>query len=396
MASIRKRTWKIKDRHGNIAGERSAWVVDYFDQGGSRRLKTFATKKEADAWSVTALNEVKLGIHTAASASITVERGGDLWIEHCEADGLEESTIRQRRQHFRIHINPNIGSDKLADLTTPGIYAFDAKLRDKGVSLAMRKKILTNLKTMLSFCQGRGHVAQNVALTVRVGSKSDDRQGTGPLRAGVDFPTRTELKTLMEAAEGRGRPLLITAMFTGLRASELRGLPWQNIDLEAGVIYVRQRADAWGKIGKPKSKAGARDIPLPPIVVNTLTAWKEKCPVGDLGLVFPNGSGNVESLPNIWHRFWSPLQIACGVSVNSEKLDESGQPIKQAKYGFHKLRHAAASLFIQHLGWTPKRVQIVMGHSSIKMTFDLYGHLFEDLEADRESIKKIEAAIIAA
>jgi integrase len=185
-------------------------------------------------------------------------------------------------------------------------------------------------------------------------------------------------------------------MFTGMRASELRGLPWSNVDLGTGVIHVRQRADAWGKIGKPKSKAGARDIPLPPIVVNTLAAWKEACPASDLDLVFSNGSGNVESLPNIWHRFWSPLQIKCGVSIDSGERDESGEPIMKAKYGFHMLRHAAASLFIQHLGWTPKRVQIVMGHSTINMTFDLYGHLFEDLAADREAMKKIEAAIVAA
>jgi hypothetical protein len=47
-------------------------------------------------------------------------------------------------------------------------------------------------------------------------------------------------------------------------------------------------------------------------------------------------------------------------------------------------RAAAASLFIRHLGWTPKRVQTVMGHSTINTTFDLYGHLFEDLAANRE------------
>jgi len=60
------------------------------------------------------------------------------------------------------------------------------------------------------------------------------------------------------------------------------------------------------------------------------------------------------------------------------------------------LRHAAASLLIAHLNWTPKRVQAVIGHSSINMTFDLYGHLFEDHDADREAMKKIEAAVVAA
>jgi integrase len=130
--------------------------------------------------------------------------------------------------------------------------------------------------------------------------------------------------------------------------------------------------------------------------VNTLASWKAECPAGELDLVFPTGAGNVEGLPNIWHRFWSPLQIKCGVSVDSGKRDDHGNPIMKGKYGFHMLRHAAASLFIQHLGWRPKRVQAVMGHSSINMTFDLYGHLFEDLAADREAMKKIEAAIAAA
>jgi integrase len=53
-------------------------------------------------------------------------------------------------------------------------------------------------------------------------------------------------------------------------------------------------------------------------------------------------------------------------------------------------------LFIAHLGWTPKRVQSVLGHSSITMTFDRYGHLFEDRDGDLEAMKKLEAAIVAA
>jgi integrase len=65
-------------------------------------------------------------------------------------------------------------------------------------------------------------------------------------------------------------------------------------------------------------------------------------------------------------------------------------------YGFHALRHVAASLFIAYLGWTPKRVQEVMGHSSITVTYDVYGHLFKDKDADRDAMTKIEAAISAA
>jgi integrase len=78
------------------------------------------------------------------------------------------------------------------------------------------------------------------------------------------------------------------------------------------------------------------------------------------------------------------------------KEDAEGQPIAGHRYDFHMLRHAAAVLFIQYLGSTPKRLQTIMGHSSINMTFDLYGHLFENIEADRADMAKIEAAVRAA
>ncbi len=184
----------------------------------------------------------------------------------------------------------------------------------------------------------------------------------------------------------RWRAFLIVAVFCGLRASELRGLRWQDVNLEDGKLSVAQRADAWLHIGPPKSAAGKRDIPLTPMTINALRQWKAACPAGELGLVFPNGAGKVEGHPNIVKRVWNPLQVKCGLVG----------PDGKARYGFHSLRHTAASLFIAHLNWAPKRVQTVMGHSSITITFDRYGHLFEDHEGDREAMKKLEAAVVAA
>ena len=99
--------------------------------------------------------------------------------------------------------------------------------------------------------------------------------------------------------------------------------------------------------------------------------WQIDCPKGCLDLIFPNGRGNVESLTNIYKRCWQPLQVKCGLVIDSGETDARDEPIMEPRYGFHMLRHAAASLFIQYLGWTPKRLQTVMGHSSIDMTFDL-------------------------
>lgn len=185
MASTRKRTWTSRGI------ERTAWVVDYVDQTGKRRLKTFATRKEADAWSVTALHEVNLGTHTPASTSITVAEAFDRWIADCEANGLEYGTLLQRRQHLNLHVAPFLGREKLSSLTTPRVHQFDAELRRAGRSLAMRRKVLTNLKTALTFAQGQGLVAQNVARGVKI--RGDARSKPAKLKAGIDFPTKEEI-----------------------------------------------------------------------------------------------------------------------------------------------------------------------------------------------------------
>jgi integrase len=135
----------------------------------------------------------------------------------------------------------------------------------------------------------------------------------------------------------------------------------------------------------PNRRRASAISPLAPIVVNTLRQWSQVCPKGEVGLVFPNGRGNIEQHSNIFKRFWRPLQVKCGLTTD-------GEP----RYNFHMLRHVAASLFIAYLGWTPKRIQTVMGHSSIAMTYNLYGHMLEDKTADREAMEKIEAAVTAA
>jgi hypothetical protein len=91
MAQVRKRTWKTGET------EKSAWVADYRDLGGKLRLKTFATRKAADAWLVEARHEISQGVHTPASVSITVGEAGDLWFAQAESDGLERSTLNAYR-----------------------------------------------------------------------------------------------------------------------------------------------------------------------------------------------------------------------------------------------------------------------------------------------------------
>jgi integrase len=374
MAKVRKRVWS------NAKGEQTAWVADYFDQAGKRHIKTFETKREAAAWLVTTSGEVARGVHTPESASITVAEAAELWIERGKLENLERSTLRQYRNHVDLHIKPSrIGNEKLARLSTPTIEAFCDDLLRKG-SRPMARKVLASLKSILGEAQRRGLVAQNAAQPVKVDVKKRDQ---GKLAVGRDIPSKDEVQTILASAAGRWRPLFVTAIFTGMRASELRGLTWDDVDFERKVIAVRQRANLWGEIGSPKSAAGEREIPMSPMVVNALREWRLACPKGAGGIVFPNGNGNVENHANIANRGFYTLQRTAGM------VDSEGRP----KYGLHALRHFFASWAIER-GFSAKRVQALLGHSSIQMTFDVYGHLFPSLEDDHAKFAAGELAVV--
>lgn len=378
--SVRKRSWTT-----GKGIERTAWVVDYVDTKGKRRLKTFAKKKDADQFAATASVEVREGIHVADRETVTVKEAGALWLKSCDAAGLERSTLDQYEQHLRLHIEPTIGAVKLSKITVPAVRSFQEELREKDRSPAMIKRVTVSLGSILSDAQERGLVVRNavheMAKRRNGGAKAEKRQ-KARLRYGVDIPTMPEVRAILEAAEGRYRPFIVTAIFTGMRASELRGLTWADVDLDKAQIHVRQRADKYHVIGMPKSDAGQRTIPVTPMVVNTLKEWKLACPKGDLNLVFPNGEGNVEWHQNIIKRGLHPILVAAGVSVPTGKTDKDGNQIMAAKYtGLHALRHWFASWCINSkadggLELSPKAVQARMGHSSIQLTFDVYGHLF--------------------
>jgi integrase len=369
--SVRKRKWTTR-----LGEARESWIVDYTDQHGSRHIETFEKKKDADAYQAKVVVDVDSGVHTAPSTSITVAQAAADWIRHAETEKRERSTVLAYQQHVDKHIIPRIGPLKIARLTTPRIQKFrDDLLAD--MSRPMAKKVLTSLKSLLKEARRRGNVAQNVADGVSI---TFDKRHKRQLKVGIDIPARAEIKAIVDKLEGRWRPFFLVAIFSGLRSSELRGLRWEDVDLRKSELHVRQRADRWGVIGKPKSHAGERTVPIPPLALNALREWKLQCPKGDGDLVFPNGNGHPENHSNIINRAFMPLQVAAGV------VTKDGKP----KYpGLHSLRHFYASLCINRradggLELPLKMVQARLGHASIQMTADVYGHLFARADDGKE------------
>jgi integrase len=380
--SVRRRSWKTSKNE-----EKEAWVVDYTDSDGDRHIETFQKKRDADAYHAKVRNDVADGTHTPVSKSITVREAGENWIKAVELEGREASTIAQYRQHA-VHINERIGGLKLAKLTGPRVNA----LRDEllaSMSRAMAKKVVSSLKSLLKDAQRRGEVAQNVALSVK-GIKSDTRREGRKLKIGIDIPSADEMRAILAAAAPKAKPLILTAVFTGLRSSEIRGLRWEDVNLKKGELEVTQRADRYGLIGPPKSEAGHRSIPVGPMVLNALREWKLVCPHGEHNLVFPSPDGGVALHNNVVRPLKAAVQAA-GLK------DSNGKP----KYtGPHALRHFFASWCINPVerggqGLPPKDVQRLLGHSTLAMTTDTYGHLFPANEDAAKRLADAERALLA-
>jgi len=379
--SVRKRKWTTR-----LGEQKEAWIVDYADQAGERTIKTFERKKDADAYHATVRVDIRRGVHTSSKA--TVADAGKKWLADAE-DRLEAATVESYQQHLDQHIVPFIGAVKLSQLTVPLVREFMDRLRKDGRSPAMIKRVVGDLGSILADAQERGLVAQNVvrSLSHRKKRHAAERRQKDKLKVGVDVPTPGEIRAIVAHLQGRWRPLLLTAIFTGLRASELRGLQWSDVDLKKAELHVRRRADKFNTIGKPKSASGQRPVPMPPILVNTLREWKLACPAGEL--VFPTGNGAVEYHANIVSRGLAPAQVAAGIVTKDGR----------AKYtGLHALRHFYASWCINRkedggLGLPLKVVQHRLGHSTIQMTADVYGHLFPSGD-DGAELAAAQAALL--
>ena len=389
MASVRKRKWISASGTAMVA-----WLVDYRDGQGKRRAKQFDRKKDADKFASVSDHEVRHGVHTADSQSITVGRAGELWLARGKREGLEQSTLNAYGQHVRLHIDPYLGGKRLNQLTKPAIVSFRDTLLDSGRSKAMVARVLRSLSSIVAEAERVGSVAQNVARGVTLRRGSRDKPKIVP-------PTKAQIKLLIETARARGDkrpmdlPMLLVLIFAGLRASEVRGLVWRNVDMDRKMLTVDQRADFKNVIGPPKSASGRRTIPVPDMLVAELKVWKGRCPPSHLDLVFPSQEGTPIFHPNIVLGFQEPLQIAAGVTRlkiidGKTAMNEKGKAIVEGLFSMHDFRHAAASLWIERRV-APKRVQVWMGHSSIQMTFDTYGHLFAAMDDDAATMAALEA-----
>jgi integrase len=320
----------------------------------------------------------------------------------------ERSYLAMLQGHVNVHILPDkeFSDLRCCNIGTPECQQFLNRLILK-VSAKLAVKIRTTLSQIFKHGSRTGFVGTNPVRDTEIKIKRRPEAGEG---APFVLPSKNALRALMEGARtfdktGRASAVVHTLMYGGLRISELRGLPRPNCRLIAPetALEISQRADRYNVIGSVKSEAGRRTVDIGPATAQALRVWLMAAPIADPvpgsreqpQYAFPNGEGGVWSYPNFRSRFWVGLMNHCGL-VTDEPADrhireflKANADFKAPLFGPHMLRHIYASLQIEQ-GVTPKRLQKLIGHATLKMTLDTYGHLWPDIDADRDRARGVE------
>jgi integrase len=176
------------------------------------------------------------------------------------------------------------------------------------------------------------------------------------------------------------RAIWATAIYTGLRCGELRALRWAAIDFVSGTIRVRESWDPKEGSIAPKTRTSARTTPMPEAARVVLAELRSRrLPAPDSALAYATDDG-------------SPFHAATIYRRADRAWEAAGIP---ERLRLHQARHTYASFMIA-AGVNAKALSVFMGHSSIKVTFDLYGHLMPGTESEAaESLDRFLSASTA-
>jgi integrase len=344
--------------------------------------KTFRTKREAEAWLVAQQASVLTGSHIAPSEGERRFRDVyDVW-RVTRWPGLEPKTTARYGQVWRTYLEPEFGGRKLNTITRELVRRYFATLVQDGKAPGTIRKVHAVLSAILSEAVELGYLKVNPAAGVRGLPRAPHRE--------MLFLSAEEVRALAEGITPYYRVLIYMAAYTGLRASELTGLRWRNVDLLHGKLTVEEALKEIGgelHFGPPKNHE-RRTITLS----KSLCTMLEERGVGAPdALVFPGPQGGPMRHSLFYRRHFRPA--VTGYTDKDGVKHPGVLPAAKAGLRFHDLRHTCAALSIAQDAH-PKLIQARLGHSSITITLDRYGHLFPSVEA--ALAEKLDAAFIAA
>ena len=339
------------------------------DQGKARRTSAYGRTEQEAKRRLKALRQRAAAGQPLTESRATLTDYAARWESHTlAAADLKPTTKQTYSTLVRSTVLPGLGTYRLGDLKPSDVERWLVTVQTAGKSASTRRQALAILAMILDAAERDGLVRRNVARMV-------DRPRKPTTEA--DWWTSKQVTTLIAAAKGqRLAPLLTLVAYTGLRRGEALALRWSDVDLKTGTVTV---TGTLARVGTElfrqdtKTTAGRRVVPLVPEAVRALKAQRKAQAAEQLragtawtstGYVFTTEIGTPVDPRNALRWFY--------VIRDKAKL-ESGS--------WHTLRHSCASVLLTS-GVPMPIVSAVLGHSSISITVDTYGHLAAPIMAD--------------
>jgi integrase len=343
------------------------WIADPREPGQGRRAKrTFSTLEDAVVWRGQAAAQAKrdTGILLRADGDVpTIREAGDALVSGMESGAVRKrngapyraGVVRAYRRALSSHVYPHLGGRRLDGVNQPDLLELVERLQEARLAPSSIRNAVDPLRTLYRRAVARGVVAVNptLGLELPTGAKPRDRVAD-PVEAGRLVAAHVRLDD---------RALWAVALFCGLRAGELRALRFEHVDLARSAITVRESlpvdARDEDETTDPKTAAGVRTVPIPPITHDALSALRASLSPADAERVFPATDGGPFARTSVMRRARAAWKAA--------KLNE---------IGLHEARHSCVSMWIRS-GLDVRMVSELAGHVSPGFTLQRYAHVFE-------------------
>lgn len=333
---------------------------------GKKLRKTFSTLAAARAWRSDAWSALRKG-RMRAPTSTTLREAAEAWLDGARdgsirtrsGDAYKPSALRGYEQALRTRVLPDLGAAKLSDIERADVQDLADRMLAHGLDPSTIRNALMPLRAIYRRAVARGEVAVNPTTGLELPAVRGRRDR---------IASPKEAAALLAALPEEERALWATALYAGLRRGELMALDWQHVDFTTGVIRVERSYDPKAQIFvAPKSRAGTRKVPIASVLRDYLIAHKLRAG-RSAGLVFATRNGTPF---NSW--------------AAKARADKAWKAAGLAPIGLHDSRHTFASLMIG-AGVNAKALATYMGHASITITLDRYGHLMPGNEDEAANL----------
>ena len=331
------------------------WLARYYPPGGEERAKAFRRKVDAERWLAAQETDQQRGEWTDPRLARTTFGEWEQTYTAARVH-LAPSTRATAESLMRSHVLPVFAARPLGSVTKTDVQAFVSELQSSGLAASTVRQCYLLVRGVFTSAVESDLIARSPSRGIHL-PKPDQRE--------MRFLDQVEVAALIDAMDPRYSALVAAGAYTGARFGELAALRTSRLDLLRGsMTIVEQLTEVKGQLilRPPKTQASRRQIALPRRLRDILAEHlAEHPPVA--GYVFSSPNGARLRRTAFRRRFFLP---AVRASV--------GDPLR-----FHDLRHTHVALLIAQ-GEHPKVIQARLGHSSIHVTLDRYGHLFEGLD----------------